>query len=58
MVSAVASEVVTASAEQMPRIWSVTGFCRISGSVRSGSRLGCRAIGQNSLRRMASRSGP
>jgi C4-dicarboxylate transporter len=33
IVTAVASVVVTASAEQIPRICSVTGFCRINGSV-------------------------
>ena len=33
IVTAVASVVVTARAEQMPRICSVTGFCRISGRV-------------------------
>ena len=34
MVTAVARDVVTASAEQIPRICSVTGFCRISGAVK------------------------
>ena len=35
IVTAVASVVVTARAEQIPRICSVTGFCRISGRVRT-----------------------
>ena len=34
IVSAVDMEVVTASAEQMPRIWTVTGFLSTRGSVR------------------------
>ena len=33
MVMDVSSVVVTASEEQSPRICSITGFCRISGSI-------------------------
>ncbi len=58
MVSAMSSEVVTASAEQMPRICSVTGFCRISGVVSVLHRSIRRGMRQNSPRRIASMTLP
>ena len=58
MVSAVASEVVTASAEQMPRICNVTGFWRISGSVKVVQTLKRAGMAQNSPRVMAPSRGP